>query len=94
MRLVLTAVVFCLGLLLWAVQPATSQSLAPPASDASATGNQPDAAERHAKRTACLKEAKAKKLIGAQKTAYLKDCIVSDGHKPLTSAASSAVPGS
>jgi hypothetical protein len=84
MRLVLTAAVFCLGLLLWAVQPATSQSLAPAATDASAAGHQPDAAERHAKRTACLKEAKAKKLIGAQKTAYLKDCIMPDGRQPLT----------
>jgi hypothetical protein len=27
------------------------------------------------KRTACLKEAKAKKLIGADKTAFLKTCI-------------------
>ena len=34
-----------------------------------------DAAERHLKRTACLKEAKTKKLIGAEKTAFLKSCI-------------------
>jgi hypothetical protein len=27
------------------------------------------------KRTACLKEAKTKKLIGADKTAFLKSCI-------------------
>src|ERR1700679_2315619 len=34
-----------------------------------------DAAARHAKRTACLKEAKAKKLVGAQRAAFIKDCV-------------------
>lgn len=34
-----------------------------------------DAAARHAKRTACLKEAKARKLIGARKAAFLKECV-------------------
>lgn len=34
-----------------------------------------DAAARHVKRTACLKEARTKKLIGAEKTAFLKNCI-------------------
>jgi hypothetical protein len=34
-----------------------------------------DAAARHARRTACLKEAKARKLIGAKKAAFLKDCL-------------------
>jgi|HubBroStandDraft_1064217.scaffolds.fasta_scaffold845659_1 hypothetical protein len=33
-----------------------------------------DAAAKHAKRTACLKQARAKKLVGAQKTAFIKDC--------------------
>ena len=33
------------------------------------------AAAKHVKRTACLKEAKTKKLIGAEKTAFLKSCI-------------------
>jgi hypothetical protein len=33
------------------------------------------AAARHAKRTECLKQAKLKKLVGAQKTAFIKDCI-------------------
>jgi hypothetical protein len=45
----------------------TAQSPAPVASDA--------AAAKHVKRTACLKEAKTKKLIGADKTAFLKSCI-------------------
>ena len=34
-----------------------------------------DAAAKHAKRTACLKNARAKKLVGADKTAFLKTCI-------------------
>ena len=34
-----------------------------------------DAAVRHARRTACLKEAKARKLVGAQKASFLKQCF-------------------
>ncbi len=34
-----------------------------------------DAAAKHAKRTACLKDAKTKKLVGADKAAFLKNCI-------------------
>ena len=34
-----------------------------------------DAAAKHAKRTLCLKQAKAKKLVGAQKTSYIQDCM-------------------
>ncbi len=34
-----------------------------------------DAAAKHAKRTACLKDAKTKKLVGADKTAFLKNCM-------------------
>ena len=33
------------------------------------------AAARHAKRTECLKEARTKKLVGANKDAYVKDCV-------------------
>lgn len=43
----------------------------PPASPPEAS----DAAARHAKRTACLKQAKAKKLVGADKNSYIKDCV-------------------
>ncbi len=43
------------------------------AMSASAPDN--DAAAKHAKRTACLKEAKAKKIVGAQKTAFIKECM-------------------
>jgi hypothetical protein len=77
-----------LGLLALADQPVAPQSPAPvstaPVSTAPAASTTPgaaapavagDAAARHVKRTACLKEAKAKKLIGAEKTAFLKTCI-------------------
>ena len=48
-----------------AAKPATASAAAPSG----------DAAAKHAKRTACLKDAKAKKLVGAEKTAFLKNCI-------------------
>jgi psiF repeat len=44
---------------------------APAPSSAAPSG---DAAAKHAKRTACLKDAKTKKLVGADKTAFLKSC--------------------
>jgi hypothetical protein len=49
-----------------AAAPAGSPAATPPAGDAAA---------KHAKRTACLKDAKAKKLVGAEKTAFLRNCI-------------------
>jgi hypothetical protein len=63
----------CLGLLVFAAQPALSQNPEPSNAPASATAG--DAAAKHAKRTSCLKESKARKLVGAEKTAFLKDCI-------------------
>jgi hypothetical protein len=53
-----------------ATVPATAAapSALPPDAPAS------DAAARHAKRTACLKQAKAKKLVGAGKNSFIKDC--------------------
>jgi hypothetical protein len=48
---------------------------AAPAGSPAATPPPGDAAAKHAKRTACLKDAKAKKLVGAEKTAFLKNCI-------------------
>jgi len=44
----------------------------PAAASAPSSG---DAAAKHAKRTACLKDAKAKKLVGADKASFLKTCI-------------------
>jgi hypothetical protein len=89
MRLALAASALCLsalglGLLTQAAEPVTPQSITPQAATApatpAATAASPapaagDAAAKHVKRTACLKEAKTKKLIGAEKTAFLKNCI-------------------
>jgi hypothetical protein len=58
------------------VPPATAHAPAPtpvPAGNTSAADN--EAAARHAKRTACITQARVKKLVGAQKTAYIKGCI-------------------
>jgi hypothetical protein len=63
-----------------AASPAAPASAAPSSAAPAATtpvsaSVAGDAAARHVKRTACLKEAKAKKLVGADKTAFLKTCI-------------------
>jgi len=50
--------------------PATAAPPSAPPPDAPAS----DAAARHAKRTACLKQAKSKKLVGAEKNSFIKDC--------------------
>jgi len=47
----------------------TAMPIATSASDGDA------AAARHAKRTACIKEAKARKLLEPKKSAFIKDCI-------------------
>jgi hypothetical protein len=59
---------------------APGDSSAPPAAKTSpavppAASSSGDAAAKHAKRTACLKDAKTKKLVGAEKTSFLKSCI-------------------
>jgi psiF repeat len=53
--------------------PATASAAAAPGTPAATPPS--DAAAKHAKRTACLKDAKAKKLVGADKTSFLKTCI-------------------
>jgi hypothetical protein len=83
MRLAFAASALCLVFLTCAVQLAASQTPAPatiavaasatPGSTSAAAGG--DAAAKHAKRTACLQQSKAKKLVGADKTAFLKGCI-------------------
>jgi hypothetical protein len=80
MRLAFAASALCLsalglGFLTQAAQPVTPPAAAAPATTASSPAAVSDAAAKHLKRTACLKEAKAKKLIGADKTAFLKSCI-------------------
>ncbi len=83
MRVLLPAMTVCLLLLAAGSgastpaaqsEPAASVAPAPPPLAATGTSPDNDAAAKHAKRTACLKEARAKKLVGAQKTAYIKEC--------------------
>jgi hypothetical protein len=74
MRPVFAASALCLSVLMIAVQPAASQT---PAVSTTTPVLAPagDAAAKHAKRTICLKETKARKLVGAEKTAFIKECI-------------------
>jgi hypothetical protein len=68
-------------LVLLAVQAAIPQSnpTTPAPAQTAPSDNAPvsDAAEKHVKRTACVKDAKAKKLVGAQRNAYIKSCVAS-----------------
>jgi predicted small lipoprotein YifL len=82
MRSVLPAIAVFLVLLSIAANLAVGSSgppASPPAnvtaSPASAPAAEGDAAAKHAKRTACIKTAKEKKLVGAQKTAFIKECM-------------------
>jgi hypothetical protein len=74
MRVALWASILCLSLLVLAARPAAPQTSAP-ASTAPVAQVANDAAARHAKRTNCLKEARARKLLGTEKTAFLKNCL-------------------
>ena len=55
--------------------PPPAVAATPPAPLGSASSADNEAAARHAKRTACINQARAKKLVGAQKTAFIKGCI-------------------
>jgi hypothetical protein len=50
-------------------------SAKPAAMTPAATAASDAAAKKHAKRTACLKDAKSKKLVSADKTSFLNKCI-------------------
>ena len=67
------ALAFCAAGASFADTAASSADAMGGATSASSADN--DAAARHAKRTACIKEAKAKKLVGAQRAAFIKDCV-------------------
>jgi hypothetical protein len=55
--------------------PAAAASAPPAAASATpATAADNDAAAKHAKRTACIKKSRAKKLVGDEKTTFIKDC--------------------
>jgi hypothetical protein len=79
MRTALLAAAFCLGACVYLASPLRAATADPPratptVSHTPAAPND-DAAERHIKRTACLKEARERKLLGPDKTAFLKNCI-------------------
>ena len=73
MRLAFAAGAVCLSLVGIASQPEPPKNPDPATVAAASAAN--DDAAKHAKRTACLKDAKHKKLIGADRSAFLKDCI-------------------
>ena len=82
MRFATTAAAVGLGLLLARGTAAGSADPGTDAAAAHAPGPSPapiaapsDAAAKHAHRTACLRDARKKKLLGAEKTAFLKNCI-------------------
>jgi psiF repeat len=61
-----------------APKPSAAPAASPaPTSSAAANADSfaAQAAARHAKRTECLKAAKEKKLVGANRDAYVKDCL-------------------
>jgi len=74
MRLALAAGAMCLCLVGIASQSEPPKAPEPATVAAAGTSGSEDAV-KHAKRTACLKEAKSKKLIGADRAAFLRDCI-------------------
>ncbi len=86
MRVLLPAVASLLALAAlagWAEGAASTPASAPSGAAAPATpggtnsGSSADneAAAKHAKRTACINQARAKKLVGTQKSAFIRSCI-------------------
>jgi hypothetical protein len=82
-RFLPVAAAVCLSLLPVAGELAPAQEAAPAqaaaadgaAASGAAASPSGEAAAKHAKRTACLKNAKEKKLVGADKASFLKACI-------------------
>jgi len=58
-----------------AAPPAATPAAGTPAAGTPTSAASGDAAAKHAKRTACLKDAKAKKLVGPDRTSFLNACI-------------------
>ena len=85
MRKFLPAVLACLALacviggrqIAVAIGPHPAKAPAPAAQPPTAAGSSidNDAPARHARRRACLKDAKSRKLVGAQRDAYVKNCV-------------------
>ena len=74
-RLTIVAAVLCFGLFQAAAGMAAAPAAPPTANTSAGEPAAGDAAAKHAKRTACLKDAKSKKLVGAEKNAFVKNCI-------------------
>jgi hypothetical protein len=85
MRFTTLAAAMCLSLLPIGGGFAAAPPAEPPASSASAAAKSTpaapaaptssQAAAKHAKRTICLKDAKTQKLVGAEKTSFLRNCM-------------------
>lgn len=75
-RLTIVAAGLCFGLFQAAAGIAAAPVAATPVPAAASSGEPAagDAAAKHAKRTVCLKDAKSKKLVGAEKNAFVKNC--------------------
>lgn len=59
-----------------AAAPTPADSAKPVAAPAPSVPNDaPDAASRHVKRTTCRKEARTRKVVGAERTAFIKACV-------------------
>jgi len=83
-----SAALVCLGLFASATHPAAAQVTQQRANAADVSAmDQSDAAARHAKLTACLKDAKSQKLVGAQKTAFVKECMAANPPGPSSTSA-------
>jgi hypothetical protein len=67
----------CLLFLAAHVHPADTQPTPPPPATNPPADSQSSnaAAEKHAKRMACLKVAKEKKLVGEKRDTYVKNCL-------------------
>ncbi len=73
-RIAAMSLCICLAVIMGAPRMAAADigvPKAPPPPPSTPAG---DAAAKHAKRTACLKDAKAKKLVGAVRDTYVKNC--------------------
>jgi hypothetical protein len=79
MRLAFAAGAVCLSLVGIASQPEPPKAADATTIAAAGTAGNEDAA-KHSKRTACLKEAKSKKLLGPDRTAFLRDCMTAPSH--------------
>jgi hypothetical protein len=55
--------------------PGSVPAAATPAAATAGEDNASDAAARHAKRTACVKQARTRKIVGTDKNTFIKNCV-------------------